>query len=282
MSPENALIPVEQKSVDFYGDEIMTVMIELNDKRQIYVPVRPICDYLGLSWSGQLERINRDPVLSDAARFVRVTRTNSQGGNPNVLALPMDYLNGWLFGINANRVKPEIRENLIRYQRECYRILADAFLHSEIIVHPEDASSEVLMQLHNMALVIAATTKEMLEVRHLSQNNSARLDAAREYLQGMNRRLKLVEQRTQAGSLTEEQAREIQVRVNLIAQQMLEFDPTQKAHRAVYETLRQETGVTSYKSIPMKGYTTAIEFLDNWLRTLEKANTTKIVPEENE
>jgi hypothetical protein len=108
------------------------------------------------------------------------------------------------------------------------------------------------------------------------------LDAAREYLQGMNRRLKLVEQRTQAGSLTEEQAREIQVRVNLIAQKMLEFDPTQKAHRAVYETLRQETGVTSYKTIPMKGYTTAIEFLDNWLSTLEKANTTKIVPEEHE
>lgn len=43
--------------------------------------------------------------------------------------LPLDYLNGWLFGVNANRVKEGIRDNLIRYQRECYRVLADAFYH---------------------------------------------------------------------------------------------------------------------------------------------------------
>lgn len=37
------------------------------------------------------------------------------------------------------------------------------------------------MQLHKMALVMAAMTKEMLEIRQLSLNNKARLDAAREY-----------------------------------------------------------------------------------------------------
>jgi hypothetical protein len=271
MSEEKALIPVEQKSVDFYGDEIMTVLVEEDDRRQIFIPVRPICDYLGLSWSGQRERINRDPVLSDVSRFVRVTRTNSQGGNPNVTALPLEYLNGFLFGVNANRVKEEIRDNLIRYQRECYRVLADAFLPPEVVVRPVETDDQALMQLHNMALVIAATTREMLEIKQLSLNNKTRLDAAREYLQGMNQRLKVVEQRTRAGALTEEQAREIQRRVNLIAQELMKLSPGEKHHMGIYEALRHETGATTYKSIPMKGYETALAFLDNWLKAIEGA-----------
>lgn len=277
MSQDQALIPVEQKSVDFYGDEIMAVLIEEDRRRQILVPVRPICDYLGLSWSGQRERINRDPVLSEVMRFVRVTRTNSQGGNPNVMALPLEYLNGFLFGVNANRVKEGIRDNLIRYQRECYRVLADAFLPPSLNVQPVDADDQALMQLHNMALVIAATTREMLEIRQLSLNNKARLDAAREYLQGMNQRLKVVEsqaqtaeQRTRVGKLTEEQAREIQHRVNLIAQELTKHRPGEKHHMGIYEALRQETGATSYKAIPMKGYEAALAFLDDWLVVVQQ------------
>jgi hypothetical protein len=280
MSEEKALVPVEQRSVDFYGDEITAVLIEENDNRQIFVPVRPICDYLGIDWSAQYRRIDRDPVLSEVATpCVVVTATQGQPDQRReMLCLPLDYLNGWLFGVNANRVKEEIRDNLIRYQRECYRILADAFLPTDLIVQPIDADDQALMQLHNMALVIAATTKEMLEIRQLSLNNKARLDAAREYLRGMNQRLKVVEhqaqvaeQRTRAGKLTEEQAREIQHRVNLIAQELVKHKSGEKHHMGVYEALRQETGTTSYKSIPMKGYNAAIAFLDNWLQAIERA-----------
>ncbi len=193
--------------------------------------------------------------------------------------LPLDYLNGWLFGVNANRVKEGIRDNLVRYQRECYRVLADAFLPPSLNVQPVDADAQALMQLHNMALVIAATTREMLEIRQTSLNNKARLDAAREYLQGMNQRLKVVEsqaraaeQRTRAGQLTEEQAREIQHRVNQIAQELTKHKPDEKHHMGIYEALRQDTGATSYKNIPMKGYEAALAFLDNWLSALQKAS----------
>lgn len=278
MSEEKALVPVEQRTIDFYGDEIIAVLVKEERRQQVYIPIRAICDYLGLSWSGQRERINRDPVLSEVTRFVRVTRTNPEGGNPNVLALPLEYLNGFLFGVNASRVKEEIRDNLIRYQRECYRVLADAFLPPDLNVRPVDSDDQALMQLHNMALVIAATTREMLEIKQLSLNNKARLDAAREYLQGINQRLKVVEhqaqvaeQRTRVSVLTEEQAREIQYRVNLISQALTKHKPGEKHYMGVYEALRQETGATSYKDIPMKGYEAALAFLDNWLHAIEKA-----------
>jgi hypothetical protein len=51
-----------------------------------------------------------------------------------MVCLPLDYIAGFLFGVNADRVKPELRERVILYQRECYRVLADAFFTRGISV----------------------------------------------------------------------------------------------------------------------------------------------------
>ena len=73
---ESNLMPIEQKTVVFYDDEITAVVVALaGGERMVYVPLRPICDYLGLDWSGQRQRINRDPVLADAVSGVVVTPT---------------------------------------------------------------------------------------------------------------------------------------------------------------------------------------------------------------
>jgi hypothetical protein len=262
-----------------YGD---TVVVVLSQDGTAYVPVGPICDHLGVALNAQCERIKRDPVLSEVLISVRVTRTDidpasRQPHTSQLAALPLDFVNGFLFGINASRVKEEVRENLIRYQRECYRVLADAFLGSGTVT-PVDIDVQALLQLHNMALVIAATTTEMIETKHLALDNKRRLDLAREYLQrmnvrlgGMDERVRLVEQQIRSGSLTEEQAREIQHRDNLIAREMAKHAPAEKHHVGVYETLRHQTGATSYKAIPPKGFEAAVAFLDQWLDSLSKA-----------
>ena len=99
---ERAIVPVEQKTIRFYEDEITAVRIA---NGSAFVPIRPIVERLGLSWSGQRERVNRDAVLSELAATVRVTRTE---GNRQItrelLCIPLDYLSGFLFGINADRV----------------------------------------------------------------------------------------------------------------------------------------------------------------------------------
>jgi hypothetical protein len=127
---EQALEPIREETIDFYGDEIPTALVVIDeDGRQVvYVPVRPLVEYMGLSWSGQRARIMRDAVLSEAVQGVRVTRTPEEGGSQVMFCLPLDYINGFLFGINANRVKSELRDRLITYQRECYQVLAAAFL----------------------------------------------------------------------------------------------------------------------------------------------------------
>lgn len=127
---EQSLEPIREVTIDFYGDEIPAALVVIDEggRQIVYVPVRPLVEYMGLSWPAQWERINRDAVLSQMVRGVRVTRTPEQGGSQVMLCLPLDYINGFLFGINANRVKAELRDRLITYQRECYQVLAAAFL----------------------------------------------------------------------------------------------------------------------------------------------------------
>ena len=122
-----------------------------------------------------------------------------------------------------------------------------------------------------MALVIAATTREMLATKYLAQSNTERLDRAALVVQNLTRRVTAVEQQVRAGKLTEEQAAEIKRRVNLIANEMSKHDPGKTHFQAVYAALGDEVGVTSYKAIPLKAYETAVSFLDNWLLSLKQA-----------
>ncbi len=52
----------------------------------------------------------------------------TQGGTQQTACLPLEYLNGWLFGIDENRVVPAIRDALITYKREAYGALYNYFV----------------------------------------------------------------------------------------------------------------------------------------------------------
>lgn len=66
-----ALLPVREQAVDFYGDELVAAE---GPGATIYVPLRPVCKYLGLTWSGQFERLKQNPVLTAALRLAWAAR----------------------------------------------------------------------------------------------------------------------------------------------------------------------------------------------------------------
>jgi hypothetical protein len=73
--------------------------------------------------------------------------------------LLLDTLSGWLFGINANRVKGELRERVIRYQEECCRVLAQAF--QSPAARPD--ASITLMQVRELGRAIMQLAEEQIE-----------------------------------------------------------------------------------------------------------------------
>ena len=212
---ERALVPIEEKQVVFYEDEVTAVLVDVADRPQVFVPLRPLADLLGVSWTGQYERIQRDPVLSEVTRSVRVTRTQDQARE--MVCLPLDYLNGWLFGINANRVKASIRERLIRYQRECYQVLAEAFMGGA----PQTAVSRAestLLQVREMGLAIARMAEEQIEFDRRLITTEDRLDKAATVVGDLTRRMSRLEQRLASGEpVTEEQASQISQAVKAVA-----------------------------------------------------------------
>lgn len=90
-----------------------------------YVALKPICDALALDWGHQCAGVKSDPVLGAVIALTAIT--GADGKQYDMVCLPLDYLNGWLFRINAARYKGERRERIIAYQRECYRVLAEHF-----------------------------------------------------------------------------------------------------------------------------------------------------------
>lgn len=108
--------------VPFHQHSVLT----LREGDKVLVAMKPICDELGVPWEGQRQRLKRDPVLQGCTCMMQV-RLPDDPRTREVVFLELDYLNGWLFGIDANRAKPELRDTIIDYQRECYRVLAKHF-----------------------------------------------------------------------------------------------------------------------------------------------------------
>lgn len=106
--------------VAFHGHDILTI----NDGDTIRVAMKQICEAIGLQWEAQLKRIKRHDVMSVCMSIMDIQMPGDDQRR-EVATLPLDMLNGWLFGVEASRVKPEIRARLIEYQRECFKVLHD-------------------------------------------------------------------------------------------------------------------------------------------------------------
>lgn len=107
-------------TVNFHGHSLTVIT---TGDGQYLVAMRPICEGIGLSWQYQLNRIKRDEVLS-ACVFSMNMQMPGDDQKREQTFLPLEYLNGWLFGIETNRCPEELRPALLRYRRECYAVLA--------------------------------------------------------------------------------------------------------------------------------------------------------------
>lgn len=131
-------------SIDFHGQ---TLLATIQDN-VVYTALKPICENIGLSWNAQFERIKRDEVLAEGVRMIR---TPTKGGFQEVVCLPLTLLNGWLFGVDTNRVKAQIKDKLITYKKECYQALFD-YWNNGVAVNPRATKDDrkPLVQAVNM------------------------------------------------------------------------------------------------------------------------------------
>lgn len=259
-----ALVPIEERQVEFYDDELTAVVVEIDGGQQVFVPIRPICQLLGIDWASQRKRIMRDPIMAEAIQFVVIMTTNP--GDPVTIAMPLEMLPGWLFGINASRVRPELRDKIIRYQRECFKVLWDAFANRLAPAAPEETPAVVaLTQIRELGRAIMQMADEQLAHERRITTTESRLDRAAVVVGQIQSRLTAVEQRLSPGNpITDEQASEIQAAVHGLGLLLTEHDKSKNHFQGIFNELHRRFGVTSYKLIPQGKYAAVLEFLEGW------------------
>ena len=269
MADKKALVPVEQKEVVFYDDLITAVLVrDESSQDAIYVPLRSLVEYLGLSWSGQFERLQRDEVLSDVTKGVRVTRTPEQGGDQDMLCLPLRFLPGWLFGIQASRIKDaQIREKIIRYRRECYDVLWEAFQEGRLTAYP---GLDALLQGDSGAVQAYKLLQAMVKLARNQIFIEAQVGAHSTQLTDHEQRLEEIESTLgDAGRhITPDQASQISQAVKTVAMKLSKASGRNE-YGGVYGELYRKFGITSYKQLPATKFDEAISWMNEWREQIE-------------
>lgn len=93
------------------------------------VPVRPVCEALGIDFPSQYSKLKAHPVY--APFIVLSTTVATDNKEREMLCIPIEFFPGWLFSINPSNVKEEAREPLVRFQLECNRALFSYFFGSQ-------------------------------------------------------------------------------------------------------------------------------------------------------
>lgn len=114
-------------NVPFHGDSLYVV----NYNGQPYVPMKPIVEGMGLTWQSQFEKLKQR-----FSKGITEIVIPSKGGEQSMLCLALRKLAGWLHTISPNKVKPEIRDKVIRYQEECDDVLYEYWTTGEVKKKP--------------------------------------------------------------------------------------------------------------------------------------------------
>lgn len=109
---------VNTSYVPFNGQQIITAMAA----GVAYVAMKPIVENLGMSWGTQQQKLMKQV---DKFNCIHMNMVAADGKLRKLLCLPLKKLNGWLFSINPEKVRADIRDKLIQYQEECFTVLHD-------------------------------------------------------------------------------------------------------------------------------------------------------------
>ncbi|MFZ6732436.1 phage antirepressor N-terminal domain-containing protein [Undibacterium sp. Ji42W] len=97
--------------VPFYEDTLLMI----GKDNEPMVAMKPIVENMGLDWGAQQIKLSEKFGSVSAI----IPSTGGDGKTYNMICLPLRKLPAWLYSINPSKVKPELREKVIRYQEEC-------------------------------------------------------------------------------------------------------------------------------------------------------------------
>lgn len=110
------------RSVDFHGDTLAGIVGDSDETA--LVSIRHLCDGIGVDFSSQLQRLRK----KSWATVVMITTVGADAKDREMACFPLRQVPMLLASISETKVRPELRDKLVRYQREACEVLARHFV----------------------------------------------------------------------------------------------------------------------------------------------------------
>lgn len=152
--------------------KINNVQIVMLNDQENHIPIKPICEALGIAFQPQILKVQNDEILGSVVTL-KVT-TGSDGKQYEMTCIPLMFVFGWLFTINPKNVKPEAQEAVTRYKLECYKALFNHFTdQSEFLKQKQVATAEQFEEVERIRTEFKNTRIRLEEAKMLFQQIKA-------------------------------------------------------------------------------------------------------------
>lgn len=176
-----------QIAVPFHNSEL--IVVDYNN--QPYTAMRPIVEGMGLAWQAQFDKLKQ----RFSSVIMEIMTTGKDGKQYQMLCLPLKKLFGWLMTISPNKVKPELRDTVIKYQEECDDVLWDYWTKGKA-VNPRKSTPKDRENLRHAVSNLVSRVKinfsdayimvgQRFDVKTIEDIPMDRLDEAVEYVHGL-------------------------------------------------------------------------------------------------
>lgn len=164
----------KQKITILNGVEIFA---EITENGQVYIPVKPICEAIGVAFQAQHLKLQEHELLAPTITLRMIVAAD--GKQREMVCLPLEYVYGWISTINTKNVSEKAHDSVLRYQRECYDILYRHFAGSLRRRVEENEAEIAALKAVNDAIL---NEKEAKAARrkaeeHLAEIRKSRLDS---------------------------------------------------------------------------------------------------------
>ncbi|MBY7733495.1 phage antirepressor N-terminal domain-containing protein [Francisella philomiragia] len=227
---------MKTKVIKFHNQDIVVASQNGVD----YVSAKHICDNMGIAWQPQHRKLMKDEVLNST--IIIMMMVADDGKSREMLMIPVEYLNGWLFTISPNKVNPEIKEKIIEYKKECYKVLNDYFKHGVAV---NDNFKDTQKQIDILSEKLSILEKEYNRQAIDLLETKSQLETKEEELFRIN------------DVLTPKMKNHVKqmVKNKVKKEPMLTF-------QGVYSKLNEKFQVAEYKEIRRKDYYDVCEFFN--------------------
>ena len=116
----------------------------VEDEENQMIPIRPICDALGVQYELQLNKLKEHPSFGPT--ISQRDMVAADGKVRSMSCLPAKKFFGWIYTINPKNVSEEARESMMRYQEVCSDALYDFFMKRNKLVQEQNSIEISLLE----------------------------------------------------------------------------------------------------------------------------------------